>query len=284
MAIIANRVKTFSIIPDLLFALKVLIIRFFSGGLILLSLLLWYISFDSRISKMIFDITASSIINPIVSVFDAAIEDISHFQSSILHLWNARQENISLKLENARLTRILADTTYVHAENRHLKEQLKLSEGYLAESTISGKIIGITNGIYKKTAILNLGTKNAVFDNQVAIADGSIVGRITHSSDYHSTIMLISDRGSRIPVITSSSGLRVIFAGDGENGGELLYVPESSHISIGETLFSSGDGKYYPSGIPLARVIKKDGSRIYAEPIVSLSNIKFVTILNYKNN
>ena len=284
MAIIANRVKTFSIIPDLLFALKVLIIRFFSGGLILLSLLLWYVSLDSRISKMIFEVTASSIINPIVSIFDATIADISRFQSSILHLWNARQENIALKLENARLTRILTETTYVHSENKHLREQLKLSKEHLQNSAISGKIIGITNGIYKKTAILNLGTKNAVFENQIAIANGSIVGRITHSADYHSTIMLISDRGSRIPVITSSSGIRVIFAGDGENGGELLYAPETSRISVGETLFSSGDGKYYPSGIPLARVVKKDGSRIYAEPTVSLSNIKFVTILNDKNN
>ena len=233
---------------------------------------------------MIFDVTTSSIINPIVSIFDVVIEDISQFQSSIIHLWNAKQENISLKLENARLTRILEETTYVHSENKHLKEHLKLSKDYLKNGVISGKIIGITNGLYKKTAVINLGTKNAAFENQVAITNGSIIGRITHSSDYHSTIMLISDRGSRIPVITSASGIRVIFAGDGENGGELLYVPENSHISIGETLFSSGDGRYYPSGIPLARVVKKDGSRIYAQPIVSLSNIKFVTILNHKNN
>lgn len=284
MAIIANRVKTFSVIPDLLFTLNLLIRRFFAGGLILLSLLLWYLSFDSRISKVIFDVTASSIINPIVSIFDAIIEDISQFQSSIQHLWNAKQENIALKLENARLTRLLADTSYLHSENKHLKTHIKLSEDYLNDTTISGKIIGITNGIYKKTAIVNLGTKNGVGENQIAISDGNIVGRITQIADYNATIMLISDRGSRIPVITSKSGLRVIFAGNGENGGELLYVPEDSPISVGETLFSSGDGKYYPSGIPVARVIKKDGTRIYAEPIVSLSNIKFISIVNYKNN
>jgi len=284
MAIIANRVKTFSVIPDLLFALNLLIRRFFAGGLILLSLLLWYLSFDSRISKIIFDVTASSIINPIVSTFDAIIQDISQLQSSIQHLWNAKQENIALKLENARLTRLLANTSYLHAENKHLKTYINLSEDYLSDTTISGKIIGITNGIYKKTAIVNIGLKNGVGENQIAISDGNIIGRITQIADHNATIMLISDRGSRIPVITSKSGLRVIFAGNGENGGELLYAPEDSSISIGETLFSSGDGKYYPSGIPVARVIKKDGTRIYAEPIVSLSNIKFITIVNYKNN
>lgn len=259
-----------------------LAIRFFSGGLIVLSIVLWYLSADSKIFKTIFDFTTATLINPVVSVYDAIFEEISLFQSSILHLRNAQQENIALKLENARLTRLLTETSHIHSENNHLKAQLRLSADFLNENTISAKVVGITNGIYKKTAVINLGTKNAAFENQVAISSGAVVGRITHSSDYHSTIMLISDRRSRIPVITSASGIRVIFAGDGENGGELLYAQESTQISIGETLFSSGDGKYYPSGIPLAKVIKKDGNRIYARPIVDLSSMKYVTILTNK--
>ena len=279
MAIIANRVKTFSMIPDLLFALRVFVIRSFSGGLILVSILLWYISSDSKISKTIFDITASSLINPVVSVFDAVLEDISQIHSSMINLWNAKQENIALKLENAKLARLLAEASYIHEENKHLKEQLRLSDDNINRNSISGKIIGITNGIYKKTAIVNLGTKNAVSENQVAISNGAIVGRITRSADYHATIMLLSDRQSRIPVISAVSGLRVILAGDGENGGELLYVPDGSDISVGEMLFSSGDGKYYPSGVPIAKVVKKDNGRIYAKPIANLSNIKYVSIL-----
>ena len=279
MAITANRVKTFSMIPDLLFALRVFIVRFFSGGLILVSILLWYLSSDSRISRTIFDFTASSLINPVVSIFDAILEDVSYIQSSIVNLWNAKQENIALKLENARLTALLGQASHIHAENKHLREQLKLADENIGDNSISGKIVGITSGIYKKTAIVNLGTKNAVNENQVAISNGAIVGRITHSADYHSTITLLSDRQSRIPVITAVSGLRVILAGDGENGGELLYVPDGSNIKVGEMLFSSGDGKYYPSGIPVAKVVKKDNGRIYAEPIANLSNVKFVTIL-----
>jgi rod shape-determining protein MreC len=279
MAIIANRVKTFSAVPDLLLAIRALIIRFFSGGLILVSILLWYISADSKISKTIFDITASSFINPIVSIFDAVLDDIAQLQFSMINLWNAKQENVSLKLENARLARLLSEASHIHAENKQLREQLKLLDDNINGHSISGKIIGITNGIYKKTAIVNLGTKNAVSDNQVAISNGAIVGRITHVADYHAIIMLMSDRQSRIPVISAISGLRVILAGDGENGGELLYVPDGSDIKVGEMLFSSGDGKYYPSGIPIARVVKKTNGRIYAEPIASLSNIKFVSIL-----
>ena len=284
MAIIANRVKTFSMIPDLLFALRVFVVRFFSGGLILVSLFLWYLSVDSRISKTIFDVTTSSLINPVVSVFDAVLADIAQIQSSMISLWNAKQENISLKLENARLARLLSKATYIHAENKHLREQLKLVDDNIGGNNISGKIIGITSGIYKKTAIVNLGTKNAVNKDQVATSDGAIVGRITYSTDYHSTITLLSDRQSRIPVVTAVSGIRVILAGDGGNGGELLYVPEGDHIRLGEVLLSSGDGKYYPSNIPVAKVVSRDNGRIYVEPIANLSNIKFVTILNHTNN
>ena len=282
MAIIANRVKTFSILPDLLHAIRALSIRFFAGNLILLSILLWYLSAESRISKTIFDTTAASIINPIISVFDAALDDITQAQSFIVNLWNAKQENIALKLENARLTRLLANASYIHTENKYLREQLKLSSETIDGQSISGKIIGITSGIYKKTAIVNLGTKNAVNKNQVVISCGAIVGRITHAADYYSTITLVSDMQSRIPAISGISGIRVIFAGDGKNGGELLYAPDGSNIHIGETLLSSGDGKYYPSGLPIAKVTRKENGRIYAEPIVNLRDIKFVTIATEK--
>lgn len=284
MAIIANRIKTFSIVPDLLLAFRALIIRLFTGGLILVSIFLWYLSSDSRVSKVIFDISVSSFINPISMVFDSILADIMHAQSFMAEILHARQENIALKLENAKLNKLLWETSYVHAENQYLKEQLKLSEETIKNTLITGRIVGIANGLYKKTAIVNLGTTKGVHEKQTVSVDGNIIGRITHSSDHNSVIMLISDRQSRISVITSISGQRAILAGDGDSGGELLYISEGSDIKIGEILFSSGDGKYYPSGMPVAKIVKKEGGRIYARPIVNLSSIKFVSIIDYENN
>ena len=269
-----------AIVSELLHALKVFFVKFFSGGLILVSIILWHFSGDSRISSSLFDFSTSSLINPTISVFDAVFEDIASAKESVFGLWDAKQENIALKLENARLANLLAKTSYIHSENKQLKAQLKLSENYLQQALVSGRIVSITNGIYKRTAIVNVGIVDGVKENQVVTADGGIVGRITHCANSHSTITIISDQQSRIPVITSASGQRAIFAGNGANGGELLYVSDNNNIKLGETLFTSGDGRYYPEGIAVARIIKKDGTNIYAKPIVDLSNIKFVSILS----
>lgn len=280
MAIIANRVKTFSIVPELLHAFRMFAVKFLSGGLILLSLALWYFSGDSRISNAIFDISTSYLINPTISVFNAFFEDMESIRQSIIGTWHAKQENISLKLENARLANLLAQTSYVHSENKQLKSYIKLSESQLPNISVTGQIISITNGIYKRTAIVNVGLTDGIKENQVVVADGGIVGRITHCANRHSTITIISDLQSRVPITTSTSGQRAIFAGDGSTGGELLYIADHNNVKVGETLFTSGDGKYYPHGLAVARIIKKDGSSIYAKPIVDLSNIKFVSILS----
>lgn len=284
MAIVANRIKTLSILPDLVLAFKTFCLKFFATSLILFSILLYYFSQESKLAKIVFDFSASYIIHPITLISDSIIDDVTKFHQSISSLLVARQENIALKLENARLQKLLSDATYLHSENKQLREQLRLLSIPSDMIQISGKVINVTHGVYKKSAIINLGMKNAIVQNQVAISNGAIVGKISQVADYNSTITLISDRQSRVPVITNISGIRAIFAGNGENGGELLYLQDTQNVKIGEILLSSGDGKYYPNGIPLAKITKKDANHVYAEPIANLGNIQFVTILHYKES
>lgn len=281
MAIIANRAKTFSIIPDLLASTRALLIKSFSMILILSSLALWYGSSESRTSRTIFNTINSVFIEPIVTIFDVAIEDTKIFIESVNSLFNTRQENIALKLENARLNKLLFDASHIYAENQQLKNQLKFvdEEPFKQADRVSARVIGINNGSHKKMAIINLGTKNAANKNQVVVSDGAVIGRLVQVSDNYSTLMLISDSQSRIPVVSAVSGLRGIFAGDGHKAGMLMYIPEGGEVKVGETLFTSGDGKYYPSGIPVAKIVSKNDGQVYAKPIVELGNIRFVTVL-----
>ena len=88
MALIENRVKTFSIIPDLLYSFKIIITRLFTGGLILVSILLWYLSSDSRVSKIIIDLSIGSLINPITLIFDSIVDDINYAKAFVIDIWN----------------------------------------------------------------------------------------------------------------------------------------------------------------------------------------------------
>jgi rod shape-determining protein MreC len=283
MAILANRIKTVNILSDFIDSLKAFVVRFLSIILMCSSIFLWSFAGNSKITMMVFDSTAF-MINPILSVFDAASMYIIDTKKSINNLWNTSQENISLKLENAKLQSLLMDTASLKAENENLKIQLKFSKENIDNITISARVISVFNGIYARGGIINLGNKNNIEKHQIVISNGSVVGKIIYTASNYSKIMFITDSNSRIPVISSITGEKAIFAGDGHDGGSLLYMANGHKIKPGEYLLSSGDGKYYPYGLPIAKVITVNGSYVYAESLVNLNNVQFVSILAPINN
>ncbi len=279
MAILANRVKTVNILADFIDSLKAFIVRSLSIILMLLSLFLWSFSKDSRVAEVIFD-TSASIINPVTLCFDAAADKIISAKQFVATLWDARQENMALKLENARLQQVLANISQIKAENESLKSQLKFQHKDHDNIHLSARLITVSTGIYTRGGMVNLGSKEGVNINQIVISDGNIVGRITYTAQNYSKMMFITDVNSRIPVITSISGQKAIFAGDGHKGGELLYITDNNQMKVGEYILSSGDGKYYPYGFPIAKVVSIKGNHVYAEEIINPSNIQFVSILS----
>ncbi|CAN0577099.1 unnamed protein product, partial [Ectocarpus sp. 12 AP-2014] len=49
-------------------------------------------------------------------------------------------------------------------------------------------------------------------------------------------------------------------------------------ISVGETLYTSGDGKIFPKGIPVATIVKIANDTAFVEPVEQLSKIEYVVI------
>lgn len=284
MAIIENRAKTFSLVQDFVLLGKYFLIKFSAIFLICLSLSIIYLNLNNKKLNIISELAISYVISPSVSFFDAIIDDILQLQTAVHDIFNARQENISLKLENAKLHKIIREYAALKTENQYLKSQLNIIQNYpdQGQNLVTGKIIGLSEGIFEKYAYINLGSNQEINLNNIAITDGVIVGRITQLSNYYSKITLVTDKQSRISVMTGSSGIRAIMVGDGAMGGELLYVPDISKVQIGEILYSSGEGSYYPDNYPVAKITKKYSGHIYVEPIVDLSNIKFTSILKNK--
>jgi rod shape-determining protein MreC len=281
MAIAENRIKAFNIVPVLIMVVWSQLVRFFAALLICFSLLLWYLSYTSSSSmsnRLVVDIYSSAI-TPILAIFDATLDGIVNFKAYISDMTDAHYENIALKLENSRLQKLLEKTSYVYSENTFLKSHIKLVDPIVTEYTFSARVISIVRAIYSHVALINVGSDDGACNNQVVVGDGGIIGRIVNVYNRYAKVMLVTDIQSRIPVVTSISGQRAILSGDGRHGGELLYVSDCAEVKLGEMILSSGDGKYYPYGIPVAQVVDKIGNKIYAEPIVKLSNTKFVSII-----
>lgn len=278
MAILANRVKTGSIFADFIEAIKSFLFRSFAILLILVSVFLLYSPDDSRIKIVIFQ-TASYIINPISLTYNAIANNILEAKQYAEDVLKAKSENISLRLENIKLQKLLEKAAIIKSENIKLQKHLKLTSLKANNIILTSRLISNISGLYSNGGIIQAGLKDNLRLNQIIVSNGNIVGKISHISDHFSQITFVTDTKSRIPVITSLSHEKAIMTGDGQRGGRLLYLPEKHKIKTGEHIMSSGDGKYYPYGLPIAKVIKVDNSNIYVEPVSDIRRLQFISVL-----
>ena len=102
-------------------------------------------------------------------------------------------------------------------------------------------------------------------------------GRVVNISSNYSSIMLLNDPNSRVPIVTSTSRARGILAKQGDNM-LLIYLPEEHNVKIGELVYTSGDGKVYPYGLLVGKVKKITNDGVFVELSANLNKIEFVTV------
>lgn len=278
MAILANRVKTTNIFSDFLETLKGYFAKSLSVILIIASGLLIYSSENQKAKEFVFD-SAAKIINPVNLAYDSLSQNILSTKEYVSDIFKSHSQNIALKLENAKLQKLIDEAARLKAENNMLKKQLKFKEMPSARTQLSTRLISNFSGMYSKGGVIGVGRKEGIEENQIITSEGKIIGRISYISENYSRVTFVNDIKSRIPVVSSISKEKAIMTGDGHKGGKLLYVADGHKIKVGEHIMSSGDGKYYPYGIPIAKVIKVDNINVYVEPLVDLASVQFVNVL-----
>lgn len=194
------------------------------------------------------------------------------------YTYNLKEENIALRLENARLRGVEEKFSALKSENLSLKRQLNfVSEPHY--NSVPARLISVSASVYRDSATIHAGLSDGVLKDQIVINDNGIVGRVIETSNRFAKVMLITDFGSRIPVISAHSRLQAVVAGIGESRARLLYLPDTTSLQVGEILMTSGDGKLYPAGLPVARVSRITADEVYVTPLVDLSKIDFVSVI-----
>ena len=120
------------------------------------------------------------------------------------------------------------------------------------------------------------------------IDDKGIVGQVTEVGTTNSRVLLIADVTHAIPVRSLRNDIRFIANGSGSlNELYLEHVPHSVDIEVGDILVSSGLGKVFPEGYPVAQVtqVVRDESRPFAQvvvsPVAKLDRLRHLLLLWY---
>lgn len=221
---------------------------------------------------------ATDFFAPVLVTVSKPIQQAAGFVRNITGLASLQAENAHLQQENARLREWYQAALLLEAENKSLKQLLNVK--IEPQNTyVTSRIIADSGNTYVKSLLADAGRKDGVKKGQAVISGDGLVGRVVEDGDKASRILLITDINSRVPILVENSSQHAIMAGTNEDMPILQHVQQGSDIQDGARIVTSGHGGIFPQGLPVGRVVDKDGVK-HVKLFADVNKMVFVRIVN----
>jgi rod shape-determining protein MreC len=205
-----------------------------------------------------------------------------------VYLVDVKQENERLGYDNARLRERAHALEEAQTENRQLRRLLQLKDSTPGDS-VSGQIIGkdFTEFFRVTRILLDKGARD-IRPHMPVIAPDGVVGMVLHVVGDTVDVQLAVDAAFGVDVEDERTHARGFVRGTGDParyGCKVEMVDSRDEVEIGDLLVTSGKGRWFPRGIPVARVtkvIKRELGRdqdVDAAPTVDFSRVDTVLVL-----
>ena len=181
-----------------------------------------------------------------------------------------------LKKENKELISNIENNNFIVTENERLK---KIIDDYIIVSDeIVAKVLIDKQSPFLRSIIINKGSKDNI-KLGMAVLDGEfLVGKVVEVNFITSRVLLLSDLNSKIPVTIEPEGYQSILSGTGKNDGVIQYSKEEILLKDGSTVFTSGSGAIFKSGIPIGKIQGKTKVRYFSD----FSQLRFIKIISFE--
>lgn len=214
-------------------------------------------------------------------------DEFNSARESYFDLVGVKEENLELR----RRVQILEAELESHREDRfelrRLYELISLKEA-ADWRRVGARVLAARFGPFsaQETVMIDKGyVEGAIPGTPVATTKG-VFGKVMRSARNTSTVLLLTDPGFRVAVVSSETRTPGILAGTGPLGPlELRYVAQNSQIKEGEMLLTSGVAGGFPYGLPVGTVtsVKPAGSTLFvsvlAQPLVRTDAVEEVLLL-----
>jgi rod shape-determining protein MreC len=205
-------------------------------------------------------------------------------------LWTSKQalvrENQVLMRQQLLLREQLQHAQGLRQENLQLRSLLKLSE-VTGRKTMAARVLSFDVGPARRAMLLDKGRREHVLVGQPVLSEHGLVGQVVEVEENFSTVLLISDSLSAVPVKNNRTGEIGILAGDDDDQELiLLHLPKTSAVMVNDLLVTSGLGGRYPEGYPVGRVsriLNKPGEHfidVYVSPVALLQQSHWVLLIS----
>lgn len=225
---------------------------------------------------------------PIEFAASSLARGISNLWESYVYLVDVKADNDRLAYDNARLREQVHALERKEAENRELRRLLQLRES-IPGDLVSAQVVGwdFTEFFRVSRVALDRGSRNIRPHMPVVSPDG-VVGKVIRVNGDMVDVQLAVDAAFGVDVEDERTHARGFVRGMGDPSRyacRVETVDSRDDVEIGDLLVTSGKGKWFPKGLPVARVtkvLKREPGRdqeIEAVPTVSFSRLDSVLIL-----
>ena len=170
------------------------------------------------------------------------------------------QDNSVLQARNLVLEQNVQRLIALETENFELRDLLDASQAF-DDRVLAASLVSVDPDPFSQQILINKGHLDDVFIGQPVLDSQGLMGQVVDVWPHYSRVLLIADSNHAIPVEVSRNGVRAIAVGSGQLAElNLIYVPDTVDIKVGDLLMSSGLGGRYPRGYPVAVVSQVEHS------------------------
>ncbi|MEC7546535.1 rod shape-determining protein MreC [Thalassolituus maritimus] len=195
------------------------------------------------------------------------------------------KENKILAARNLVLERKAQRMASLEAENMSLRELLSASD-QVDDKVLVTSVTAVDPDPYTQQIIIDKGGRDGVFVGQPVLDAYGLLGQVIDVLPFSARVLMIADSNHAVPVQVNRNGVRAIATGTGAlNELELIYVPNTADIKVGDMLVSSGLGERYPKGYPVATVSSirntpgESFATVKAEPTAKLDRSRHLLLV-----
>ncbi len=225
---------------------------------------------------------------PIEFAASSLARGVSNVWESYVYLIDVKADNERLAYDNARLRDQVHHLEQKDIDNHELRRLLQLRES-IPGDLVSAQVVGkdFTEFFRVTRVVLDRGSRNIRPHMPVVSPDG-VVGAVQRVAGDAVDVQLAVDAAFGVDVEDERTHARGFARGTGDPSrysSKIENVDSRDEVEVGDLLVTSGKGKWFPKGLPVARVtkvVKREPGRdqeVDAVPTVNFSRLDAVLIL-----
>jgi rod shape-determining protein MreC len=225
---------------------------------------------------------------PVEGVAATIAHGIGSVWEDYIFLVDVKRDSERLAYDNARLREQVHALEQAQIDNRQLRRLLQMKETVAGES-VSAQVVAkdFTEFFRVTRLVLDKGARD-VRPHMPVVAPDGVVGAVLHVAGDTVDVQLAVDAAFGVDVEDERTRARGFVRGTGDPtryGCKVEMVDSRDEVEIGDLLVTSGKGRWFPRGIPVARVtrvVKRELGRdqdVDAVPTVDFSRLDAVLVL-----